>query len=324
MRRTTRASSTQWSAPLGARAHTSDRAGIDVVFQGESGMISITGRPGDPPQKTATTIGDYVPRPNRHRHRRRAEGVVWAAGSRWRCATLLSRSSRDGTPSTSSTAHQPPRTGTASPYLAPNQVLATADGHLTLAVTSRPPFRHPVRGHRAARSGRRRSPATRNGWRRRPACRRVGSGVPNTPERRLGRTADRRRSACREGANPPRCIRRPSGAPQRDGGGDHRPGRRPGPDHRDASPGRLCPGTGGPPSPKLGEHTAEVLADIGMGEVGGPVLEPPTSPRSTHRGGIDPSSVVIVAPLLRRMGGKRRVTRSIEAFVATRDAVVAG
>ena len=36
------------------------RAGIDVIFQAESGMISITGHPDDPPQKTATTIGDYV------------------------------------------------------------------------------------------------------------------------------------------------------------------------------------------------------------------------------------------------------------------------
>ncbi|HEX6222528.1 MAG TPA: CoA transferase, partial [Acidimicrobiia bacterium] len=33
------------------------RPGIDVIFQGESGMISITGDPKDGPRKTATTIG---------------------------------------------------------------------------------------------------------------------------------------------------------------------------------------------------------------------------------------------------------------------------
>ena len=45
---------------FGAEGPYAKRAGIDIVFQGEAGMISITGGPKDRPMKTATTIGDYV------------------------------------------------------------------------------------------------------------------------------------------------------------------------------------------------------------------------------------------------------------------------
>ena len=41
---------------FGAEGPYAKRPGIDIIFQGESGMISITGDPKDGPRKTATTI----------------------------------------------------------------------------------------------------------------------------------------------------------------------------------------------------------------------------------------------------------------------------
>lgn len=45
---------------FGSSGPYAKRPGIDVIFQGESGMISLTGDRKDGPRKTATTIGDYV------------------------------------------------------------------------------------------------------------------------------------------------------------------------------------------------------------------------------------------------------------------------
>ena len=157
-----------------------DRAGIDVVFQGESGMISITGHPGDPPQKTATTIGDDAwPLPDI------ATAIV--AARRWCRPPGRGGGTRladrgpvgDGTPSTLQTAPSRPAPDTVSPYLAPNQVLATADGHMTLAVTSDRHFavlcevidRPDLAG---AYPGNEERMAART-----TACRRVGNGLPN-------------------------------------------------------------------------------------------------------------------------------------------------
>ncbi|MFP3913918.1 MAG: CaiB/BaiF CoA transferase family protein [Actinomycetota bacterium] len=121
------------------------RAGIDVVFQAESGMVSVTGHPGDPPQKTATTIGDYVAATN-------AALVVCAAlveRNRTGRGRRVDLSLRDGLLAVQSgwwalyfaAGRQPERTGTASPYLAPNQIFETADGHLALAIVSDRHFR---------------------------------------------------------------------------------------------------------------------------------------------------------------------------------------
>lgn len=103
-------------------------------------MVSITGHPDDPPQKTATTIGDYVA----------ATNAALAI-----CAALFEReregrgrrvdvSLRDGLLAVQSgwwalyfaSGRQPERTGTASPFLAPNQIFPTADGHMALAIVS--------------------------------------------------------------------------------------------------------------------------------------------------------------------------------------------
>jgi crotonobetainyl-CoA:carnitine CoA-transferase CaiB-like acyl-CoA transferase len=127
-------------AAFGVDGPYAERAGIDVVFQAESGMMSVTGHPGDHPQKTATTIGDYVAATNA------ALAICAALVDRERTGRgrRVDVSLRDGLLAVQSGwwalyfAHgsQPERTGTASPYLAPNQVFETADGHIALAIVS--------------------------------------------------------------------------------------------------------------------------------------------------------------------------------------------
>lgn len=123
---------------FGANGPYARRPGIDVIFQGESGMISITGDAKDGPRKTATTIGDYLAGTN-------AALAVSAALAesprRWR---NLDISLRDGLMAVQSgwnaiahaTHRQPERLGTASPFLAPNQVFQASDGPFTLAIVS--------------------------------------------------------------------------------------------------------------------------------------------------------------------------------------------
>ena len=114
------------------------RPGIDVIFQGESGMISITGDTKDGPRKTATTIGDYVAGTNM------ALSIAAALAEQPRTGRRLDVSLRDGLMAVQSgwnainfaKGEQPERTGTASPYLAPNQVFEAADGLFTLAIVS--------------------------------------------------------------------------------------------------------------------------------------------------------------------------------------------
>lgn len=125
---------------FGSDGPYADRAGIDVIFQAESGMVSITGHPGDPPQKTATTIGDYVAGTNA------ALTICAALVERERSGTgrRVDVSLRDGLLAVQSgwwslyfaSGQQPERTGTASPFLAPNQMFASRDGHFALAIVS--------------------------------------------------------------------------------------------------------------------------------------------------------------------------------------------
>ena len=125
-------------AAFGAEGPYADRAGVDVIFQGESGMISITGEPKDGARKTATTIGDYVAGTNT------ALAVSAALAERTRTARRIDVSLRDGLLAVQSgwnaiglaTGTQPDRTGTASPFLAPNRVFEAADGPFTLAIVS--------------------------------------------------------------------------------------------------------------------------------------------------------------------------------------------
>jgi len=123
---------------FGATGPYATRPGIDVIFQGESGMISITGDPKDGPRKTATTIGDYVAGTNA------ALAVAAALAETPRRGRRIDISLRDGLMAVQSgwnalafaTGRQPERTGTASPFLAPNQVFEASDGPFTLAIVS--------------------------------------------------------------------------------------------------------------------------------------------------------------------------------------------
>ena len=125
-------------AAFGTDGPYAERPGIDVVFQGESGMISITGDRDDGPRKTATTIGDYVAGTNA------ALAVAAALAENPRRPRRIDVSLRDGAMAVQSgwnaiqfaTGEQPERTGTASPFLAPNRVFRAADDLFTLAIVS--------------------------------------------------------------------------------------------------------------------------------------------------------------------------------------------
>jgi crotonobetainyl-CoA:carnitine CoA-transferase CaiB-like acyl-CoA transferase len=117
-----------------------DRPGIDLIFQGESGMMSITGEEGQGPQKTATNVADVYAGTN--------AALCITAALRERERTGAGRrvdvSLRDGLIAMQATwnalyfatGRQPPRIGTASPFTAPTQAFRTADGHLLLAIVS--------------------------------------------------------------------------------------------------------------------------------------------------------------------------------------------
>ena len=123
---------------FGANGPYAKRAGVDVIFQGESGMISITGDPKDGPHKTATTIADYTAGTNA------ALAIAAALAEQPRRWRRIDISLRDGLMAVQSgwnaLAHaqhgQPERTGTASPFLTPNQVFGASDGPFTLAIVS--------------------------------------------------------------------------------------------------------------------------------------------------------------------------------------------
>lgn len=121
---------------FGGTGPEAGRAGVDVIFQAESGMLSINGEPGAGPQKTATTIGDYVAGTN--------AAFAIAAALAGGVGASLDVSLRDGLIAVQGgwnalyfhQSRQPERTGTASPFLAPNQVFATADGYIAVAIVS--------------------------------------------------------------------------------------------------------------------------------------------------------------------------------------------
>jgi crotonobetainyl-CoA:carnitine CoA-transferase CaiB-like acyl-CoA transferase len=130
---------------FGAEGPYADRVGIDLIFQGESGMMSLTGEPGEPPHKTATTIGDFVAGTNA------ALAVCAALVERERSGhgMLIDIPLRDGLIAVQagwnalyfSSGSQPEPTGTASPITAPNQTFSTADGFLNVAIVSDQHFR---------------------------------------------------------------------------------------------------------------------------------------------------------------------------------------
>ena len=127
---------------FGSKGPAADRAGIDLIFQGESGMMSITGSEGEGPHKTATTIADFLAGTNAALAITSA--LAGGGGRRGGRGALIDVSLRDGIIAAQagwnalyfSSQRQPDRTGTASPITGPNQTFRTADGYLNLAVVS--------------------------------------------------------------------------------------------------------------------------------------------------------------------------------------------
>ena len=125
---------------FGADGPYAARTGIDIIFQAESGMMSLTGEPGSPPGKTATTIGDYVAATNT------ALGICAALVDRDRTGkgSRVDVSLRDSLIAVQAgwnaiafaTGEQPEKTGTASPFLAPNRMFETTDGQMVIAIVS--------------------------------------------------------------------------------------------------------------------------------------------------------------------------------------------
>ena len=125
---------------FGIDGPSAERVGIDIVFQAESGMMSLTGEPGTPPGKTATTIGDYLS----------ATNAALAI-----CAALVGRSTtgtgrridvslRDSLIAAQAgwsaiafeSDSQPAKTGSASPFLSPNRMFETSDGYFVIAIVA--------------------------------------------------------------------------------------------------------------------------------------------------------------------------------------------
>ena len=125
---------------FGSSGPDAERAGIDIIFQGESGMMGLSGEEGAPPAKTATTVADYMAGTNA------AMGVAAALAGRASTGkgSKVEVSLRDGVIAIQSswnamyfaTGEQPGRIGTGSWFTAPTETYATADGHFNLAIVS--------------------------------------------------------------------------------------------------------------------------------------------------------------------------------------------
>ncbi len=130
---------------FGTEGPDAARPGIDLIFQAESGMVSIAGHADDPLQKTATTIGDFLAGTN-------IAFLISAAlveRARTGEGKRVEVSLRDGLIAAQSTwnaiavaeGRQPPRMGTASPFTAPNQLFEAQGGHLAVAIVADTHFR---------------------------------------------------------------------------------------------------------------------------------------------------------------------------------------
>ena len=130
------------------------KGGFDLIAQGVSGLMSVTGEPGRPPVKVGVPLTDLgagavrtggdpggapLPHPNRprpaHRHvaRRGRDRPVGVGIGR----VLRARASRRS------------RSGSAHRMLAPYQAIRCADGYITMAAGTDRLFRAPLRGARA-------------------------------------------------------------------------------------------------------------------------------------------------------------------------------
>ena len=141
------------------RARSASKGGFDLVAQGVSGLMSITGEPGGPPVKVGVPLTDLgagavrvVGDPRGAASTARAPGAGSTSTRRssrraWRC-----RSGRR--PSISPAAACPQPMGSAHRMSAPYQAIRCADGYITLAAANDRLFRRLCELLGSARSGR--------------------------------------------------------------------------------------------------------------------------------------------------------------------------
>ena len=139
------------------------RPGFDQIAQGLSGIMSVTGKPGEGPMRVGCAVADVgarAARGARHHDRaarardlgRRPVGAVQpAAGRRSSCST----SRRRATPCR---AKCPTQVGNDHPTSMPTSAYATADGHINVAAAGNKMWRIVCECDRPARPGR--APAT--------------------------------------------------------------------------------------------------------------------------------------------------------------------
>jgi crotonobetainyl-CoA:carnitine CoA-transferase CaiB-like acyl-CoA transferase len=116
------------------------RPGVDLIFQAESGMLSVTGEPGGGPVKIGTNAADV------HGATTAAACIGAALHQRGRTGRgcRVDVSLRDALLALQacwaaihlSGGEQPPRLGTASPFTAPTEVFQAADGPVAVAVVN--------------------------------------------------------------------------------------------------------------------------------------------------------------------------------------------
>ena len=116
------------------------RPGIDLIFQAESGMLAITGTPDGPPVKVGTNAADVYAATtaaaciNAALVRRGITGLGCQVDVSLRDAFLSLQACWFG--SYLATGIQPARVGAGSPFTAPTDVYPTADGYIVLAVVN--------------------------------------------------------------------------------------------------------------------------------------------------------------------------------------------
>lgn len=244
------------------------RPGYDFIIQGMAGMMSITGEPGREPQKAGVAISDVftglysviaIQAALRHAERTGEGQYVDMALFDTQISVLGNQNLNylvSGTP--------PVQMGNAHMNIAPYEVLPVADGHIILAVGNDGQFRHlcqvlglddladdpdfatnPARVEHRKRL-REKLVATLSGWQKQALLDRLeAANVPASPINDIG-----------EAFADPQAIARGMRMDLDDGQGNALPSVR--------APMLMSktPPVYDRPSPRLGEHTGEVLAEL--------------------------------------------------------------
>ena len=125
---------------FGGSGPDAGRPGYDLIVQGESGLMDLTGDAGGPPTRIGTAIPISPPRRWRRRGSswRSSRGTRPAAGSRSRsrCSTPRCRCSPTMPATTSPRARAPRGAATTHPSVAPYQTLRAKDGWMNLAIAN--------------------------------------------------------------------------------------------------------------------------------------------------------------------------------------------